>query len=156
LGLKEAIIPFQREERAYGTTKYPTWKMLQFAWTAISSFSALPLRLSTNIGFLVMLFGMGYFGYSIFIALVSKTAIHGWTSLVCLQVIFSGAILMAVGVVGNYVARIYEEAKHRPLYVVSHVDNVDLRHTQPHRGVILESRSRSVEEDISVATAFLR
>jgi dolichol-phosphate mannosyltransferase len=138
LGLKEVIIPFLREERTYGTTKYPLFRMLQFAWTAVTSFSALPLRLSTNLGFAVMLFGVGYLLYSIFTALVEKIAIPGWTSLVCLQIIFSGAILMAVGVVGNYVARIYEESKQRPLYVVSDLRNLPIPITSPERGVVLD------------------
>jgi dolichol-phosphate mannosyltransferase len=138
LGLKEVIIPFQREERVYGTTKYPLFKMLQFAWTAVTSFSALPLRLSTNLGFAVMLFGVGYLVYSVFSALVARTAIHGWTSLVCLQIIFSGAILMAVGLVGNYVARIYEESKQRPLYVVADLRNLPIPITDPKRCVVLD------------------
>jgi dolichol-phosphate mannosyltransferase len=138
LGLKEAIIPFQREERTHGTTKYPLFKMLQLAWTAISSFSALPLRLSTNVGFVVILFGFSYLLYSIFSALIAKTTIQGWTSLVCLQIIFSGAILTAVGLVGSYVARIYEESKQRPLYVVSDLQNLPLPLSGPERGVVLE------------------
>jgi glycosyltransferase involved in cell wall biosynthesis len=138
LGLKEVIVPFDRESRAYGSTKYPLFKMLQLAWTAISSFSALPLRLSTTLGMLVTLFGVGYFLYSIFTAIVAKTAIPGWTSLVCLQIIFSGTILMAVGMVGNYVARIYEESKQRPLYVVAGLYNVQMGHTLPQRGVVLK------------------
>lgn len=139
LGLKEVVIPFQREERAHGTTKYPLLKMLQLAWTAVSSFSALPLRLSTNLGMTVTLLGVAYFLYSLFKAIVAKTVIPGWTSLMCLQVIFSGTILMAVGVVGSYVARIYEESKQRPLYVVSDLSNLALRSASPQRGVVLES-----------------
>jgi dolichol-phosphate mannosyltransferase len=145
LGLKEVIVPFQREERVHGTTKYSLLKMLQLAWTAISSFSALPLRLSTNLGFLVMLFGVGYLLYSVFSAVIAKTTIQGWTSLVCLQIIFSGAILMAVGVLGNYVARIYEESKHRPLYVVSEARNLPLWSESPDRGVILQQTQSPVE-----------
>ncbi len=152
LGLKEVIIPFQREERAHGATKYPLFKMLQLAWTAISSFSALPLRLSTNVGFLVMLFGFGYLLFSIFAALIARTTIHGWTSLVCLQIIFSGSILMAVGAVGNYVARIFEESKRRPLYVVSDTVNAWLRSEMPERGVVLQPRLQ-VEALASSASA---
>ena len=150
LGLKEVMIPFQREERAHGTTKYPLFKMLQFAWTAISSFSAMPLRLSTNLGMMVTLLGVGYFLYSLFKAVVAKSVIPGWTSLVCLQVIFSGAILMAVGVVGSYVARIYEESKQRPLYVVSDLNNFAPRGASPERGVVLEPWARPPAEDVLV------
>jgi glycosyltransferase involved in cell wall biosynthesis len=139
LGLNEVIVPFQREKRAHGVTKYPVWKMLQLAWTAISSFSALPLRLSTAAGAIVTLFGVVYLGYSIFTALVARTALPGWTSVVCLQIIFSGTILMAVGLVGNYVARIYEESKQRPLYVVSGLSNCAPPAAEPQRGLVLNS-----------------
>ena len=136
LGLKEVIIPFRRENRAHGVTKYPAWKMLQLAWTAISSFSALPLRASTVAGSLVAAFGAIYFAYTVFEALVTHKTVPGWTSLVCLQIVFSGAILTAVGVLGNYVARIYEESKQRPLYVVSSASNVAADEAPP-RGVVL-------------------
>jgi glycosyltransferase involved in cell wall biosynthesis len=139
LGLKEAIVPFHRESRAHGTTKYPLFKMLQLAWTAVSSFSALPLRLSTTLGMFVTLFGVGYFLYSIFAAVIAKTTIPGWTSLVCLQIVFSGTILSAVGLVGSYVARIYEESKQRPLDVVAGLNNFEIWETLPQRGVVLES-----------------
>jgi len=139
LGLREVIVPFHRESRAYGTTKYPLFKMLQLAWTAVSSFSALPLRLSTTLGMLVTLFGVGYFLYSIFGALIAKTTMPGWTSLACLQIIFSGTILTSVGVLGNYVAKIYEESKHRPLYVVAGLNNFGMPEASPDRGVVLES-----------------
>jgi polyisoprenyl-phosphate glycosyltransferase len=141
LGLKEIIVPFQRDARANGVTKYPASKMLQLAWTAISSFSALPLRLSASLGCTVVVFGLGYSGWSLFQALITKTTVPGWTSLVCLQIIFSGAILMAVGVLGNYVGRIYEESKHRPLYVVSDAGLDFSAAREPERGVILEPRS---------------
>jgi dolichol-phosphate mannosyltransferase len=140
LGLKEIIIPFQREERARGTTKYPALKMLQFAWTAVTSFSALPLRLSTNVGFAVTLCGIGYLLYSVFSAVVARSVVPGWTSLVCIQIIFSGAILMAVGVLGSYVARVYEESKQRPLYVVSETLNASVRSEIADRSVFLEPR----------------
>lgn len=145
LGLKEVIVPFQRESRAHGTTKYPVFKMLQLAWTAVSSFSALPLRLSATLGTLVTLFGVGYLLFSIFAALIAKTTMPGWTSLVCLQIIFSGTILTAVGAVGNYVARIYEESKQRPLYVVSAVSNLEIGQTLPQRSVVLGSSDGVVE-----------
>jgi dolichol-phosphate mannosyltransferase len=113
--------------------------MLRFAWTAISSFSALPLRIGTVMGLLTSMFGVCYFLYTLFVALIEKTTVPGWTSLVCLQIIFSGAILTAVGLVGDYVARIYEEAKGRPLYVVGKAVNVALDGAGPERGVVLNS-----------------
>jgi dolichol-phosphate mannosyltransferase len=140
LGLKEVIIPFQREARFSGVTKYPLANMLRFAWTAISSFSAFPLRCTSTIGLGVMLFGIAYFAYALFAAIGTRTAIQGWTSLVCLQIVFSGAILMAVGVLGSYVSKIYEESKYRPLYVVSAMMNAGSQWQSPDRGVVLQSR----------------
>jgi len=124
LGLKEAILPYDRQPRVAGTTKYSTVKMLQFAWTAISSFSAAPLRLSMYCGLLVAAGGVGYAIYAIYAAYVLKATVAGWTSLIVLNVIFSGAILAAIGLVGDYLARIYEEAKARPLYIVSNTLNL--------------------------------
>jgi dolichol-phosphate mannosyltransferase len=115
------------------------WKMLRFAWTAISSFSALPLRLSVFLGLFVAACGVGYALYSIFAATVLKVTVPGWTSLVCLNIIFSGATLIAIGLVGEYVARIYEEAKGRPLYIVSSSANVTAEHCHVANAVILSS-----------------
>jgi dolichol-phosphate mannosyltransferase len=155
LGLKEIIIPFRRDARAKGKTKYPAAKMLTLAWTALTSFSALPLRLSASLGMLITLFGIGYFSFSVFAAMIQKTVVPGWTSLVCLQIIFSGAILTAVGVLGNYVARIYEESKHRPLYVVSGVTSTAGQPVVPERGVILEPRrKRAAIQDTRAAIRF--
>jgi dolichol-phosphate mannosyltransferase len=146
LGLKEVVIPFHRASRAAGETKYPLWKMLRFAWTAISSFSALPLRLTTAAGILTTLSGATYLLYALFTAFVRHAVVQGWTSLVCLQVIFSGAVLIAVGVVGDYVARIYEECKNRPLYVVSALGNIAAQDAPPRSIVSLSERVDAMQQ----------
>jgi dolichol-phosphate mannosyltransferase len=136
LGLREVILPYHRQARVAGTTKYSTLKMLRFAWTAISSFSALPLRLSVLLGLLCTATGIGYGIYSIFAAVVLHATVPGWTSLVCLNIVFSGATLICIGLVGDYVGRIYEEAKGRPLYVVADAANIE--DIQQHaKGVVL-------------------
>jgi len=124
LGLKEAVITFRRPPRAAGVTKYPAWKMARFAWTAISSFSALPLKLSLVVGLAMTGFGLAYSGWVLYETFALKTTVRGWASLVCLQLLFSGATLTALGLIGDYVARIYEEVKGRPLYVVERAANV--------------------------------
>ena len=136
LGLREAVIPFRRPPRVAGTTKYPAWKMARFAWTAISSFSALPLKLSLVGGLLMTALGLAYSAWVIYESIVLKTTVRGWSSLVCIQLLFSGATLTAVGLVGDYVARIYEEVKGRPLYVVSEAINLapDLSRRNGHCG----------------------
>lgn len=140
LGLKEAILPYDRRARVAGETKYPLTKMLKFAWTAISSFSALPLKLSMYSGLFITLGGVIYAAYSVYAAYVLKATVQGWTSLIVLNVIFSGAILTAIGLVGDYIARIYEEAKGRPLYIVSESVNF-ASSVRPTNGIILPSES---------------
>jgi dolichol-phosphate mannosyltransferase len=149
LGLKEAIIPFRRPPRAHGTTKYPVWKMARFAWTAISSFSALPLKLALFGGLLLTAIGAGYSIWALYETFVLQTTVRGWTSLVCLQMLFSGATLVAVGLVGDYVARIYEEIKGRPLYVVSEALNLGAQVSAPPRAVCL-ARTASAPQDQAI------
>ena len=113
------------------------YQLLQFAWTAIISFSALPLRLTVFFGFFVAACGVAVGLFSIYAQHFMKATVPGWTSLVCLNIVFSGVTLVAIGLVGEYVAHIYEEAKGRPLYVVS--DSANLNAVRPHivKAVIL-------------------
>ena len=141
LGLREVILPYHRNARAAGETKYSIMKMLRFAWTAITSFSALPLRFSVFFGFFVAACGLGYALYSVIAERVLKATVPGWTSLVCLNIVFSGVTLVAIGLVGEYVAHIYEEAKGRPLYVVSDSMNVNTVPSHIAKAVILPSSS---------------
>ncbi len=141
LGLKEAILPFHRPARVAGTTKYPAWKMARFAWTAISSFSALPLKATLVGGLILTAIGVGYSALVIYEALVLKTTVRGWSSSICFQIVFSGATLTAVGLVGDYVARIYEEVKGRPLYVLGETWNVPATVALPPRSVRVSARN---------------
>jgi len=145
LGLKEVILPYHRKARAAGETKYSPMKMIRFAWTAITSFSALPLRFGVFLGFFVAACGFGYAAYSVFAAKVLKQTVPGWTSIVCLNIIFSGATLTAVGLLGEYVAHIYEESKGRPLYIVS--DSANVKAARPHiaKAVVLPPPSGDSE-----------
>jgi dolichol-phosphate mannosyltransferase len=152
LGLKEAVLPFHRPARVAGTTKYPACKMARFAWTAISSFSALPLKLALIGGLLLTAGGAVYSIRVLYETFVLQNTVPGWSSLVCLQLLFSGATLSALGLVGDYVARIYEEAKGRPLYVVSEVLNFGKRLTAPPRAVCIARPAASAQEPEAPAT----
>ena len=145
LGLREVILPYHRNARVAGKTKYSPLKMMRFAWTAITSFSALPLRFSVFFGFFVAACGVGYAIYSVFAERVLKATVPGWTSLVCLNIVFSGVTLVAIGLVGEYVAHIYEEAKGRPLYVVSDSTNVNVERPHIVKAVILPPPSSDGE-----------
>ncbi|MEQ1826993.1 MAG: glycosyltransferase family 2 protein [Pirellula sp.] len=134
LGLRETIVQFHRPARAAGETKYPPWKLVKLAWTAISSFSAMPLRICLVAGLLLTAVGIGYSVYAVYAALFVKSTAPGWSSLVCFQLIFNGATLTAVGLVGDYVGRVYDEAKQRPLYVLG--DSVNISSSGTHARVV--------------------
>jgi polyisoprenyl-phosphate glycosyltransferase len=126
LGLKEAFVPFERPGRVAGETKYSLFKMLRFAWTGISSFSAFPLRISISLGCLLSFAGFLYLMRVLYQAFFTHDLVPGWASVVGLQCIFSGMILLALGAIGDYVARTYEETKNRPLYVVTETYNLQI------------------------------
>jgi dolichol-phosphate mannosyltransferase len=137
IGFPQVAVPFERPSRAAGTTKYSTRKMVAFAWDAILSFSTLPLRFATYIGFAAFLFGMTY-GLRVFVhALFYRDLVPGWATTVVLETLLGGAILVCLGMIGEYVGRIYEELKQRPIYIIRRRMNVDAP-TAPARGVVPE------------------
>jgi dolichol-phosphate mannosyltransferase len=125
LGFREAFVPFERRARIAGETKYPLWKMIQLAWTAVTSFSALPLRVSIVLGLIASASAFGYLFWALYVALVLKSAVRGWTSVIAVQSLSTGIMLLGLGLIGEYIAKIYEESKQRPLYVVRHMKNID-------------------------------
>lgn len=137
LGLKEVMLPFERQARAAGKTNYPLFKMLRFAWTGVTSFSAFPLRISIAAGCMLSGAGFLYLLRVVYLAMWTNTLVSGWASVVALQCVFSGMILLALGAIGDYVARGYEEAKKRPLYVVTESCNVSLPDLSLPRAIIL-------------------
>jgi glycosyltransferase involved in cell wall biosynthesis len=149
LGMKETILPFERCARAAGHTNYPLLKMLRFAWTGISSFSALPLRISIAAGCILSCAGFVYLLRVFYLALWTTTLVPGWASVVALQCIFSGMILLALGGIGDYLAKTYEEAKQRPLYVVTETCNISLPERSLTRAVILANPV--IPEPISIS-----
>jgi len=119
MGFRQTAVEFDRPPRAAGTTKYPFRKMCRFAWNAVVSFSALPLRLSLWLGLATGLAGLGYGVYSVLRFALWHDTVPGWTSQIVLTCLTSGATLFSVGLLGEYVGRIFEEVKGRPLYIVA-------------------------------------
>jgi glycosyltransferase involved in cell wall biosynthesis len=118
LGFPQTGVPYERAPRHAGTTKYPLRKMLRFALDAITSFSHLPLQLATWLGFAVSAFAFFY----ILVVLALKLAGISWpgyTSLMAAILFLGGVQLLMVGLLGEYVGRIYDEVKQRPLYLVA-------------------------------------
>jgi polyisoprenyl-phosphate glycosyltransferase len=123
-GFRQTEVPYQRRKRRAGTSKYPLWKMIGFALDAVTSFSHKPLRIASLLGILVSGAGFLYLLYSL-IRFLAGQAVEGWTSLVALLIVFNGFLFLIVGVLGEYVGRIYDEVKGRPLYIVNETIGFD-------------------------------
>ncbi|HET9275696.1 MAG TPA: glycosyltransferase family 2 protein [Gemmatimonadales bacterium] len=122
LGYTQTAVVFDRPSRAAGTTKYPLRKMLSFAWDAILSFSSAPLRATVYLGFGTVLFGLVVAGYSVF-RWTQGVTVAGWTTIIVLQSFVGGITLIGLGMVGEYIGRIYEESKQRPIYIIRRATN---------------------------------
>lgn len=156
LGLKEITVPFDRQARAAGETKYPLLKMLRFGWTGVSSFSAFPLRASIAAGTLLSFAGFLYFLWVLYLAIWTTKTVPGWASVVALQCVFSGMILLALGAIGDYVGRTYEETKNRPLYVVTELHNLSLPGRPLPRAIVLDEYNPSDSLAAESADTFRR
>lgn len=123
LGYKSVSYSYDRDERYAGTTKYPVSRMFAFAANAILSFSAKPLGLAIRLGLATIAIGVAGACYMIYLKLFTDIPVPGVTAILLTIIIFGGAQLMLTGLVGEYVARIFEEAKNRPLYVIAETRN---------------------------------
>ena len=118
LGFATSTVHYDRASRFAGQSKYPLRSMLSFAWQGITSFSAAPLRLITTLGVLVSLGSFAFTLWALWIRLYSPDAVPGWASTV-LPIYFLGGIqLLCIGIIGEYLAKIYMETKGRPRYHV--------------------------------------
>ncbi len=119
LGFKQTDVTYVRKQRFAGETKYPLKKMLRFASDAITSFSTKPLKLSSYIGYSLSLASFVYLIYVIIRKLTVGDFDSGWASIVAISLFFNGVVLIALGIMGEYIGRIYDECKNRPLYVIA-------------------------------------
>jgi glycosyltransferase involved in cell wall biosynthesis/putative flippase GtrA len=121
LGFSYALVYYDRAERFAGESKYPLKKMLSFAWQGITSFSDIPLRLITSLGLLVSLVSFLITAWAVAVRLFTDNAIPGWASTV-LPIYFLGGIqLLCLGIIGEYLAKIYSETKQRPRYNIQKI-----------------------------------
>jgi dolichol-phosphate mannosyltransferase len=118
VGFKQVALEYVRDERWAGETKYPLKKMLKFAADGIFSFTYKPLKLATYIGFLLSISGFLYLVYVLYQRLFTNYTQSGWASIIAVNLVFNGITLIILGIIGEYVGRIYEEVKGRPLYIV--------------------------------------
>jgi glycosyltransferase involved in cell wall biosynthesis len=122
IGFRNEKVFYNRLEREAGETKYPLSKMLLFAWNGITSFSTFPMRMVLYFGFFNFLIAMGIVIYILFSYLVGYT-VPGWTSTMLPITFFSGSNMMALGLIGEYIGKIYEEVKGRPRYIIEKTVN---------------------------------
>jgi polyisoprenyl-phosphate glycosyltransferase len=133
VGFRHTTVEFERPARAAGITKYPISKMVWLSMDAVTSFSTAPLRIAGLMGLLGLMGGLVYAGYALYARYVLGETVKGWTSLVLLNVFFSSVVLICLGVVGEYVGRIFEEVKNRPLYLVRRKLDDDTAAPRPDR-----------------------
>lgn len=117
-GFKQGAVEYVREERFAGVTKYPLSKMIKFASDAITGFSYKPLKIATFLGVLVSIGGFGYLLWVVYETLFLGGTMRGWASSISINLIFNGITLIILGIIGEYVGRIYDESKNRPLYLI--------------------------------------
>ena len=118
VGFKQTSVGYIREERFAGETKYPFGKMAKFALDAIFSFSYKPLAMASYIGFFISAISFAYIIYIIYLKYFTFKTVLGWSSILAVNLFFNGIILMILGIIGEYIGRIYEETKERPLYIL--------------------------------------
>jgi hypothetical protein len=118
IGYRAATVKYDRAERFAGVSKYPLRKMLTFAIEGVTSFSIVPLRLITLMGFLVSAFSFAMIVFILYGALVMNAVIPGWASSVVPIYFLGGIQLLSIGILGEYVAKIYLETKQRPRYFI--------------------------------------
>jgi glycosyltransferase involved in cell wall biosynthesis len=119
VGFKQTAVRYERAGRFAGETKYPFRKMLRFAVDGMTSFSTVPLRLATWLGVLAGVVAVAAAGWALYVKLSVQGVVPGWTTIMILVALASSAQLLMTGILGEYVGRIYEEVKRRPLYVVA-------------------------------------
>lgn len=144
IGFKQTSVRFVRAERYAGRPQYTFWKSLRLAVDALISFSYAPLRLALSAGILVSLLALFYGGWAIGSKLTGRN-VPGWTSIVALTSLLGGLQLMVMAVMCEYLGRIFEEVKDRPLYIVRRMSGIaSAQHPLPARAIVTEAPTNSV------------
>jgi dolichol-phosphate mannosyltransferase len=121
VGFRQAGIPVEREERHSGKSKYSLWRLLKLATDGIFAFSIVPIRAAALLGVAAIGVSMLYVFYALYYRIFLQRSPQGFTALIAAVTFLTGMLLFFLGVIGEYVGRIYEETKARPIYVVERV-----------------------------------
>jgi glycosyltransferase involved in cell wall biosynthesis len=118
VGFKSVAIPYEPAERAVGTSHYNALKLIAFSIDGLTAFTTWPLRMASIIGIVMAIIGFIYGAYITVDFLTYGNAVSGWTTIIVCLLFFLGLQLISLGILGEYIARIFEEVKNRPLYIV--------------------------------------
>lgn len=121
VGFKQIGFEYDRDERHAGETKYSWTKLFELAFNGIFNFSDFPVKIITRLGFFTVLFSLIYFGYNIFRRVYYNDVPKGFTATILAIILFSGVQLISLGLIGEYVLRIYNQVRNRPLFVVDKI-----------------------------------
>jgi polyisoprenyl-phosphate glycosyltransferase len=141
IGFKQVPILYNRNERFAGETKYPLRKMVRFAFDAITGFSSAPLKLASHAGLWLSLGSLLIIAYIVYAWLVGQN-IQGWTSLMLVVVVLGAVQMFVLALMGEYIGRLYNQAKQRPLYIVQDIAGGD-RDRQGRLGYVAEPTANS-------------
>lgn len=118
VGYSSDVVYYERKERFAGESKYPLKKMLNFAWDGITSFSVRPIRMVLNVGVIIFVVSLLVLLYCLIVKLLGKT-VEGWTFVVGSIWLVSGVQMLSIGIIGEYIGKIYSETKARPRFIIS-------------------------------------
>jgi polyisoprenyl-phosphate glycosyltransferase len=119
VGFKQTGVEYRRDPRYAGASKYPPRKLVRLALDGIVSFSTIPIKLVAWLGFVLVLFCLVVLSWTLYTRFFTHSAPQGWTSLLVVVLLLGGVQLLSLGIIGQYVARIFDEVKQRPLYLVA-------------------------------------
>ena len=129
IGFKQTAVYYRRQERYAGETKYPYRKMIKFALDGITSFSSIPLKLATFLGYITSAIALLY-ALSVFIQKLFGITVPGWATIMVGMLFLGGVQLICIGIMGEYIARIFNQTKERPMYIVEEIyssgNNIDM------------------------------
>lgn len=117
IGFKSSNVYYERKERVAGKSKYPLKKMLSFAWNGITSFSIKPIKFVLNIGITIFILSLIIMIYSVIVKILGN-AVSGWTFIICSIWMVAGIQMLSLGIIGEYIGKIYSETKKRPRYII--------------------------------------
>ena len=120
IGFRQTGVPYDRDSRHAGETKYPYRKMMKFAVDGITSFSIMPLKLASWLGYLASLLAFIYLA-SVFVQRLMGQTVEGWATIMVAMLFLGGVQLICIGIIGEYIGRIFNETKSRPMYIIESV-----------------------------------